>query len=153
MTGAQLIADERREQIMLHKRTVKKDVLYNVKNELTKGATRLLFQVQGVSLDDDLLPAWPDHWDNKICEKMDAKTDFEKVQIAGALLAADLDRRMATGCGPGKAYDELTQAARPLMEYLANHYHPHTIAIVTNTNAQVYESQENTGDIMDYVKD
>lgn len=150
MTGAQLIADERREQIYLHKRTVKKDVLFNTKNELELAAIRLTMQVASKSVH---VPSWPEHWDAAICDKMDAKTDFEKIQIAGAFLAASLDMRMANGCAPGKAYDEFTQAVRPLIEYLAQNHHPHHTAIVTNTGAELLEGQKSTGKIMDYIQD
>jgi|SRR3972149_891173 len=150
MTGAQLIADERREQIYRHKRTIANDVATNTSNELETAAQRLLTQVLGKS---GHYPAWPEHWDAAICDKMDAKTDFEKIQIAGAFLAAALDRRMATGCGPGKAYDEFTQAVRPLIEYLAQNHHPHHTAIVTNTGAELLEGQKSTGKIMDYIQD
>lgn len=150
MTGAQLITDERREQILLHKRTVKKDVLFNVKNELELAAIRLTMQVASKNVN---VPSWPEHWDKAMCDKMDAKTDFEKIQIAGAFLAASLDMRMANGCGPGKAYDEFTQASRPLMEYLSVNHHPHVTAIVTNTNAELLEGLQSTGKITDYIKD
>lgn len=149
MTGAQLITDERREQILRHKRTVKYDVEANQANELLLAAARLIYSVARISI----LPKWPDHWDPKICAKMDEKTDFEKIVIAGAFLAADLDRRMAMGCAPGKPYDEFTQAARPLMEYLATHHHPHCTAIVENNCAQLLEGVKGTGIITDYLKD
>jgi hypothetical protein len=150
MTGALLIADERREQIYRHKRTVANDVATNRQNELETAAQRLLTQVLGKS---GHYPAWPDHWDEAICDKMDGKTDFEKIQIAGAFLAAALDRRMATGCGPGKAYDEFTQASRQLIEHLAQNHHPHVTAIVTCTNAHLLEGIKGTGEIREYIKD
>lgn len=150
MTGAQLITDERREQILLHKKTVKHDVAANTKNELELAAMRLIMQVASKSVH---LPSWPEHWDKSFCDKMDAKTDFEKIQIAGALLAASLDRRMAMGCGPGKSYDEFTQASRPLMEYLAVHHHPHVTALVNASGAALQEGIKTTGKIMDYLKD
>jgi hypothetical protein len=150
MTGAQLITEERREQIQRHKRTVANDVATNTDNELETATLRLITQVLGKS---GHYPAWPDHWDQAICDKMDEKTDFEKIQIAGAFLAAALDRRMATGCGPGKAYDEFTQACRPLMQYLAENHHPHVTAIVDGTGGQLLEGLKSTGKIMDYIKD
>lgn len=148
MTGAQLITDERREQIYRHKRTIAYDVGANPSNELELAAQRLIMQVGTKSI---VLPGWPEHWDKAICDKMDKKTEFEKIQIAGAFLAAALDRRMATGCGPGKAYDEFTQACRPLMEYLATNHHPDVTAIVTSTNGQLLEGKKGTGEIKDYI--
>lgn len=153
MTGVQLIAHERREQIIKHKRTVANDVATNKAGALVAAAARLTMMVWGYKNNDDLLPSWPKHWDKVICAKMDAKTDFEKMIIAGAFIAADLDRRQAAGCGPGKEYDEFTEAVRPVMEYLAVHHHPHTTAIVTSTNGQLMEGLKGTGEIMDYIQD
>jgi broad specificity phosphatase PhoE len=150
MTGVQLIAAERREQIMKHRRTVLNDHKTNTNNELGLAAMRLIMQVSSKNVN---LPSWPEHWDKKICAKMDAKTDFEKMVIAGALIAADVDRRQCGGCGPGKDYDEFLEAVRPAMEYLAVHHHPHTTAIVTSTNGQLMEGVKGTGEIMDYIQD
>lgn len=150
MTGAQLITDERREQIVRHKRTVANDVATNSNKDLELAAQRLIMQVAS---DSRVIPSWPEHWDKAICDKMDAKPDFEKVQIAGAFMAASLDRRMATGEVPGKAYDEFTQACRPMLEYLATNHHPHVTAIVTSTDAELLEGLKSTGKIMDYIQD
>jgi hypothetical protein len=147
MTGALLIADERREQIYRHKRTVANDVLTNTDNELEKAALRLISQVLGKHYS-----LWPKHWDEDICDKMDQKTDFEKIQIAGAFLAAALDQRMANGCQPGKAYDEFTQAARPLIEYLANRHDPHATVLVNTAGAVLQTEIQSTGQILDYIK-
>lgn len=150
MTGAQLITEERREQLQRHKRTVEYDVKTNTTRDLDLAAMRLIMLVVNESFD---IPSWPEHWNKDICDKMDAKTDFEKIQIAGAFLAASLDRRMAMGCLPGKAYDEFTQAARPLMEFMANYGHPHTTAIVGNSSAELLQGIAATGNVPDYIKD
>lgn len=150
MTGAQLITEERREQIQRHNRTVVNDVNTNTNNELARAALRLTMIVAGITAG---VPEWPAHWDQKICAKMDAKEDFEKMIIAGAFIAADLDRRQAKGCRPEKTYDEFTQACRPLMQYMAENHHPHHKAVVTNTDAELLEGVKTTGRVMDYIKD
>lgn len=46
-----------------------------------------------------------------------------------------------------------TDAVRPAIKWLAEKHHPHVTAIVTSTGAQILESQENTGEILDYLRD
>lgn len=150
MTGVQLIAHERREQIMKHGRTLDYDLAQNRHNELGLAAMRLIMQVASKNKN---LPSWPEHWDKKICAQMDAKTDFDKMTIAGAFIAADIDRRQRTGCGPGKEFDEFLEVVHPVMEYLAKNHHPHTTAIITSTNGQLMEGLKGTGEIMDYIED
>lgn len=149
MTGAQLIANERQEQIDKHGRTVIKDVSSNSKGELLMAAVKMTGKVIGIP--------WPEHWDKAICQKMDDKTEDEKLVIAGAMIAAEIDRRMKLdGAIFGKSKlegDEFLAAVRPLMKYLAEQHHPHTTAIVTSTNGQVMEGLKGTGEILDYIKD
>lgn len=49
-----------------------------------------------------------------------------------------------------KSFEE---AARPLIKWLCEHVHPHHVAIVTGTDAQLLEGECSTGQILDYVKD
>ena len=49
-----------------------------------------------------------------------------------------------------KAFEE---AARPLIQYLAENHHPHVTAIVTSTSAELLEAKMSTGQIMDYIQD
>lgn len=151
MTGALLIHDERLEQIYRHKRTVAIDVATNTNDELLLAADRLLTMVLDRS---GHYPGWPDHWDEAICDKMDEKPDFEKIIIAGAFLAADLDRRMAgMAHPPDKQAEEFLQAARPLIEFLARTQHPHCTAIVANDSAELVKGKQHTGKITDYIPD
>jgi hypothetical protein len=90
-TGIELIAAERNEQIVKHGRTVIKDVAYNSNRvppfnllPLRLGAGKMLGVLGGVP--------YPENWDKEICEKMDAKTDLQKLIIAGAFIAAEIDR-------------------------------------------------------------
>ena len=52
-----------------------------------------------------------------------------------------------------KDMSEFEKAARVLMKYLAENCHPHVVAIVTSTDAQLYEGLESTGNINDYLVD
>jgi len=93
--GVTLIAKERHEQIEKHGRSVKKDVLQNSQPTgpfkilpLLIGATKCIGTVGG-------LP-WPDDWDKSICNRIDNNSRKEKLIIAGALIAAEIDRIIFT---------------------------------------------------------
>ena len=45
------------------------------------------------------------------------------------------------------------EAARPLIEWLCANVHPHHVAIVTPTGAELLEGLCSTGEILDYIKD
>jgi len=97
-TGIELISEEREEQLTKHGRTVIKDVAYNSKAvppfnmlPLRIAAGKLIGIVGGV-------PYSPD-WDKELCEKMDAKKDLQKLIIAGAFIAAEIDRLQAVANG------------------------------------------------------
>jgi len=51
---------------------------------------------------------------------------------------------------PAPGFEE---AARPLIKWLNENYHPHVTVIVTPTSAELLEGLQSTGQIMDYVKD
>lgn len=84
MTGIELIAKERQEQIEKHGRRIIDDVAYNSRGELVLAATILLKQVGGIP--------WPKNWDKGICDRMFNKPQKERLIIAGALIAAEIDR-------------------------------------------------------------
>lgn len=94
MTGIELIAKERQEQIEKHGRTIIKDVAENSK---PTGPFKMLPLLIGVAKCSGVVGGlpWPDDWSNETCEKLDAKTRKEKLIIAGALLAAEIDRLQA----------------------------------------------------------
>jgi hypothetical protein len=150
MTGAQLIARERREQIEKHGKTVTKDRLNNPGAELPRAALRLV----GATIGGQNFK-WPGAWKPEICGKIDAKPDLEKLIIAGAFIAAEIDRRLAEGekleVDPQDL--ELLEVARPLIQLLAEKYHPHHTAIVTNTGVELLEGVQSFNKIMDYIKD
>lgn len=45
------------------------------------------------------------------------------------------------------------EAARPLIKWLCENWHPHVKVIVTPTGAELLSGEEITGQIMDYVRD
>lgn len=81
--GINIIAQEREEQIKKHGKTIIFDVKNNNEGELIDAALALLM------CDFDLLP---EKWDEKIKDHLMEKTYAERITIAGALLAAELDR-------------------------------------------------------------
>lgn len=89
-TGIELIAEERKEQIEKHGRTIQWDVDKNDNGQLTEGAAYILsqsFSYPGPS-DDDC----PSGWDPDLWLKMLGKPEKERLIIVGALIAAELDR-------------------------------------------------------------
>jgi hypothetical protein len=85
--GIDLITQERNEQIIKHGRSQENDVLTNSHYQLATAAVILADPFRLPTMDDV-----PDGWDLKIWAKMIDKTYEERVIIAGALLAAEIDR-------------------------------------------------------------
>lgn len=90
-TGIELIAKERQEQIEKHGRTVKYDVNTNYDGQLRRGAVSLIGYIDGSS--DFLM--MPGDWDRNLCTVMCQKSYQERLIIAGALIAAEIDRIIA----------------------------------------------------------
>jgi len=88
MTGIELIAKERQEQIKKHNRTIAKDVTENSKMQLRQGAVALICKSDGVGTSC----AFSTEWDKNICLKMLHKSYKDRLIIAGALIAAEIDR-------------------------------------------------------------
>lgn len=87
-TGLQLIAEERQEQIEKHGRTLETDIELNDMEELRIAAMALL----GQDNDRVYLGKFPSMWGSNICNKMASKPYKERLIIAGALIAAEIDR-------------------------------------------------------------
>lgn len=83
-TGIELIAEERREQIEKHGRTIDQDVQLNYDGQLRQAAASLMGQRQ---TNED-----PEGWNTAIWVKMLKKPIKERLIIAGALIAAEIDR-------------------------------------------------------------
>lgn len=89
MTGIELITKERNEQINKHGRTPELDFENNSDGQLSEAAYMLL----SVDYEEGIDPeSYPEGWDKEICEKMLSKEYFHRLIIAGALIAAELDR-------------------------------------------------------------
>lgn len=87
-TGIELIAKERQEQLEKHGRTIGKDVSLNNSYQLAIAAQKLLDDPGEISAGTTN----PKGWDNNIWCKMAFKEYKERLIIAGALIAAELDR-------------------------------------------------------------
>ena len=90
-TGIELIAAERQEQITKHKRTIIYGLNLNGLNQLSIGASRL---VQPESTLSDMVLC-PKNWDYELWERMLKKPYKDRLIIAGALIAAEIDRLQA----------------------------------------------------------
>jgi len=84
-TGIELIAKERQEQIEKHGRTIEDDAIQNRDGELTDGAIAILMSNGKI---------FPNTWDPSVCAHMVKKPYMERLIIAGAFIAAELDRLM-----------------------------------------------------------
>lgn len=87
-TGIKLITKERYEQIEKHNRSIEKDVKFNSSYQLTIAASKLLSYP--AENNNHKMP--PNGWDIDIYKKMQEKPYKERLIIAGALIAAELDR-------------------------------------------------------------
>jgi len=95
LTGSELITAERYEQLLKHGRTIAKDVKYNTKNELLIAAEELLISCSNKNYPTDTRSLGymaPPGWDKDIFVKMMQKPVKGRLIIAGALIAAELDR-------------------------------------------------------------
>ncbi len=89
-SGIELIAIERQEQIEKHGRTIECDVENNELEELSEGAWKLLIPGK-----ERLRNRPPEGWDRDHFQKMLHKSYKERLIIAGALIAAEIDRIQA----------------------------------------------------------
>lgn len=88
-TGIELIAQERQEQIEKHGRTVEADVALNSSGQLATAAEMLLAADHEEGIDPE---CFPEGWSRDICNAMLNKPYKERLVIAGALIAAEIDR-------------------------------------------------------------
>ena len=52
-----------------------------------------------------------------------------------------------------KKLEELKEAAKPLIKYLCENYHPHVTAIVTPTSIEVMEGVQAASNIAEFIVD
>ena len=89
MTGIELIAKERQEQIDKHGRTIEIDVLENWDFQLSTAACALCYEaIEEIDMRNDP----PTNWDLELWQAMHDKPYNERLVIAGALIAAEIDR-------------------------------------------------------------
>lgn len=88
-TGIELIQQERNEQIHKHNRQVKYDVDWNFSGQLASAAEMLLASEYEEGIDSK---SYPQGWSEHLCLKMLNKSYKEKLILAGALIAAEIDR-------------------------------------------------------------
>jgi len=86
-TGIELISEERHEQIKKHGRTINTDIAENADGQLATAAEILIAHEEGSEP-----KKYPVGWDNGITRKMLSKTYKDRLIIAGALIAAEIDR-------------------------------------------------------------
>jgi hypothetical protein len=82
-TGDELIAIERDEQVMKHGHTIASDLKKNNNGELLSAALSI---IGGAEL------IYPRTWDIGIFNRSSTKTRQQRLVIAGALIAAEIDR-------------------------------------------------------------
>ncbi len=93
MTGIELIAKERQEQIEKHGRDVGHGAAHNDDFQLSHAASWLAAENWGCNSDGDVIDdQCPLGWDVEAWAKMVQKPYRERLAIAGALIAAELDR-------------------------------------------------------------
>lgn len=91
-TGIELIAEERQEQIEKHKRTIQSDIEINNNFELCAAASAILYNPNEESPMDLIRETKLMSWNPFYLDKMNAKPYKERLIIAGALIAAEIDR-------------------------------------------------------------
>lgn len=87
-TGIELIAIERAEQIDKHGYTLDGDIDSNTNDQLRVAATNLLFYGDV----EDRMHFKPSFWNQMTWDKMCRKDYKQRLIIAGALIAAEIDR-------------------------------------------------------------
>lgn len=93
--GTQLIANERRKQLEKHNYSLEHDAQLNQHNQLSEAASILCMQVPAGSEEDFVnmyAEQCPFEWNSVGWKKMLSKTYKERLMIAGALIAAEMDR-------------------------------------------------------------
>lgn len=96
-TGIELIAIEREEQFEKHGRSIDNDIRDNSTNQLTMAASILCvdYPYKHLTLKDIEEYQCPATWDKELWKKMVNKSYKERLVIAGALIAAEIDRLQA----------------------------------------------------------
>lgn len=91
-SGIELINDERNEQLDKHSYSKDHDIKVNNHYQLSQAASILIGEVDMDDYEATPEEMCPPDWNEEIFKKMCGKTYEERLIIAGALIAAELDR-------------------------------------------------------------
>ena len=96
MNGIDWIKEERQEQIEKHGFDAEHDDKgFNANSEMLQAAGYLMGEVaRGKNLSDTFWVDFPQPWNLDFKKKFDQKSDIEKLAVAGALVAAEIDRML-----------------------------------------------------------
>jgi hypothetical protein len=89
LSGVELISQERQEHIVKHNRDVNFDQEVNSKGQLVYASVLLLNDGHDGAMGDE---GYPLNWNEDVWLKMSSKPYKERLVIAGALIAAEIDR-------------------------------------------------------------
>lgn len=87
-TGVDLIRIEREEQLSKHGMTIARDVIENEDGNLKWFAQSII---------TEMVEDYPSDWKRGLWNKTMAKPEIERLTIAGAMIAAEIDRLLAKG--------------------------------------------------------
>lgn len=90
--GIELIAQERKEQSQKHGISIEDDVNFNDNGELAEAASHLISVNGDFQFMESDLEMRPEGWGEERYRKMMLKPYKERLIIAGALIAAEIDR-------------------------------------------------------------
>ena len=93
-TAIELVANERKEQIEKHGHRVIDDVAFNSTRVKPFNMLPLRVAVGNLMGIVGGIP-YPEHWNKEAIEKLESKTELEKLITAGAFICAEIDRLIA----------------------------------------------------------
>lgn len=82
-----------------------------------------------------------------------AGQEIELLNLKICTMAAELKSKEKTAEQVKQNIEELKEAAKPLMVYLAEKFHPHHTCIVTSTTCEISEGVMSIGQTLEYVPD
>lgn len=86
LSGVELIAKERQEQLEKHDHSIEDDAEFNRSGQLSEAAAKLVCEDIVIDL------ATPRGWNNEYWQYVIHKSYEDRLIIAGALIAAEIDR-------------------------------------------------------------
>ena len=92
MTGIELIKKEREDQLLKHGIPIYGDVRYNSMPTSYHDLTPLILGAIYILDDSGEFIDKPEHWDEEMLENILSKDYEDRLVIAGALIAAEIDR-------------------------------------------------------------